>query len=213
MALRFSDTEIFPKPVTLRRLTSLAKELGLPLSLISLSKISNELFQAVSRGAPNDVNDPERAMLLSVHPRFATAILVGSKTVEVRRQRVAAPPGTPVLLYTTAPTMALVGMARIASVHGASPKEVWSAHRAQTGITRRDYDAYMSGATQASGLTLEDPVSFGEPVTLGALRSAGAFHPPQSYRYMKGDELRQVAVAGPAVGRALREALGDLVPA
>ncbi|GAA4063758.1 GNAT family N-acetyltransferase [Streptomyces shaanxiensis] len=47
MALRFSDTEIFPKPMTLRRLTSLAKELGLPLSLISLSKISNELFQAV----------------------------------------------------------------------------------------------------------------------------------------------------------------------
>jgi GNAT superfamily N-acetyltransferase/predicted transcriptional regulator len=47
MALRFSDTEIFPKPVTLRRLTSLAEELGLRLSLISLSKISRELFQAV----------------------------------------------------------------------------------------------------------------------------------------------------------------------
>ena len=29
------------------------------------------------------MNDPERAMLLSVHPRFATAILAGSKTVEV----------------------------------------------------------------------------------------------------------------------------------
>ena len=66
-------------------------------------------------------------MLLSVHPRFATAILAGSKTVEVRRQRVAAPPGTPVLLYATAPTMALVGMARIASVQVASPQEVWSA--------------------------------------------------------------------------------------
>ncbi|MFJ1550162.1 N-acetyltransferase [Streptomyces sp. NPDC088246] len=50
MALRFSDTEIFPKPVTLRRLTSLARERGIPWSpgsLISLSKISNELFQAV----------------------------------------------------------------------------------------------------------------------------------------------------------------------
>ncbi|MET9715296.1 GNAT family N-acetyltransferase [Streptomyces rochei] len=50
MALRFSDTEIFPKPVTLRRLTSLAKEWGLPWSpgsLISLSKITSELFQAV----------------------------------------------------------------------------------------------------------------------------------------------------------------------
>ncbi|MGW8789381.1 ASCH domain-containing protein [Streptomyces althioticus] len=159
------------------------------------------------------MSDPERAMLLSVHPRFANAILAGSKTVEVRRQRVAAPPGTPVLLYATAPTMAVVGMARIAAIHVATPSEVWSAHRGQTGITRREYDAYMSGARQASGLTMENPVSFDEPVSLNALRSAGSFHPPQSYRYMKGDELRQVAVAGPVVGTALREALGDLVPA
>jgi predicted transcriptional regulator len=159
------------------------------------------------------VNDPERAMLLSVHPRFATAILDGSKTVEVRRQRVAAPPGTPVLLYATAPTMALVGMARISAVHTASPREVWSAHRAQTGITRREYDTYMSGASQASGLTLEDPVSFDEPVTLSALRATGTFHPPQSYRYLKGDDLRQVAKAGTVVGTALRQVLGDLVPA
>jgi predicted transcriptional regulator len=159
------------------------------------------------------VNDPERAMLLSVHPRFATAILAGSKTVEVRRQRVAAPPGTPVLLYATAPTMAVVGIARIADVHVASPSEVWSAHRARTGITRREYNAYMNGATQASGLTLENPVSFDEPVTLSALRAAGSFRPPQSYRYMKRADLRQVATAGPAVSTALREVLGELVPA
>ena len=47
MALRFSDTEIFPGPVTLDRLNALARNLGLPLSLMSLSKISNALFQAV----------------------------------------------------------------------------------------------------------------------------------------------------------------------
>ncbi|MGD6753061.1 N-acetyltransferase [Streptomyces sp. BH105] len=50
MALRFSDTEIFPRAVTLQRLTSLAQGLGLPWSsnsLISLSRISSELFQAV----------------------------------------------------------------------------------------------------------------------------------------------------------------------
>lgn len=47
MALRFSDTEIFPRPVGRKRLDSLAKGLGLTYSLISLSKISNELFQAV----------------------------------------------------------------------------------------------------------------------------------------------------------------------
>ncbi|MFD3912412.1 GNAT family N-acetyltransferase [Streptomyces sp. NPDC058603] len=47
MALRFSDTEIFPLPVTHARLTALAEGLGLRLSLMSLSKISNSLFQAV----------------------------------------------------------------------------------------------------------------------------------------------------------------------
>lgn len=47
MALRFSDTEIFPAQVTHSRLTALAAKLGLPLSLMSLTKISNALFQAV----------------------------------------------------------------------------------------------------------------------------------------------------------------------
>lgn len=154
-----------------------------------------------------------RAMLLSVHPRFATAILEGSKTVEVRRQRVAAPSGTPVLLYATAPTMALVGMARIAAVHVGSPREIWSAHRTRAGISRREYDDYMSGATQASGLTMQEPLTFEEPVPLSSLRAVGAFHPPQSYRYLRGDDLRHVAEAGPLAGSALREVLGELLPA
>ncbi|MER6395792.1 ASCH domain-containing protein [Kitasatospora sp. NPDC001603] len=150
----------------------------------------------------------ERALLLSVHPRFATAILAGSKTVEVRRQRVAVPPGTPVVLYATAPTMALVGMARVAAVQVGTPREVWSASRSRTGITRREYDEYMSGATQASGLTLEEPVTFEEPVPLSALRSTGAFHPPQSYRYLQGEALRQMAAASPVAGTTLLGVLG-----
>ncbi|MFG3117883.1 ASCH domain-containing protein [Streptomyces sp. NPDC048197] len=159
------------------------------------------------------MNDLDRAMLLSVHPRFATAILAGSKTVEVRRQRVAAPPGTTVVLYATAPTMALVGLARIAAVSVGSPREVWRAHRSQTGISRREFDEYMSGATQASGLTLEEAQPFEEPVPLGALRAAGSFHPPQSYRYLTGEALRQVAEASPAAGAVLNGILGEAVPA
>ncbi len=152
-------------------------------------------------------------MLLSVHPRFATAILAGTKTVEVRRQRVAAPPGTPVLLYATAPTMAIVGMARIASVQVASPREVWTASRTSTGISRREYDDYMSGATRASGLSLEEPVAFEEPVPLAALRASGSFHPPQSYRYLTGEDLRKLAAATPLKSEALQGALSELTPA
>jgi hypothetical protein len=42
-----SDTEIFPRSMTLWRLTSMAQEVGLRLLLISLPKISNELFQTI----------------------------------------------------------------------------------------------------------------------------------------------------------------------
>ncbi|MFD5205731.1 ASCH domain-containing protein [Streptomyces anulatus] len=156
------------------------------------------------------MSDPERAMLLSVHPRFATAILAGTKTVEVRRQRVAAPSGTPVLLYATAPTMAIVGMARIASVKVATPREVWTTSRRMAGISRQEYDEYMSGATRASGLSLDSPVTFEEPVPLAALRASGAFHPPQSYRYLTGEDVLKVAAAAPDTGAALLGALGDL---
>ncbi|ANZ17681.1 ASCH domain-containing protein [Streptomyces noursei] len=159
------------------------------------------------------MNDLEPALLLSVHSRFATAILTGSKTVEVRRQRVAAPPGTTVVFYATAPTMALVGLARIAAVNVGSPREVWRAHRAQTGISRKEFDEYMSGATQASGLTLEEPQPFEEPVPLSALRAAGTFHPPQSYRYLTGEALRPVAEASPSTGAVLSGILGEPVPA
>lgn len=71
----------------------------------------------------------------------------------------------------------------------------------------------MSGATQASGLTLEDPVTFDAPVPLTALRATGPFHPPQSYRYLKGDDLRQMAEAAPTADETLRGVLSDLVPA
>jgi predicted transcriptional regulator len=156
------------------------------------------------------VNEPERAMLLSVHPRFATAILAGDKTVEVRRQRVAAPPGTAVLLYATAPTKAIVGMARITSVQVSTPSEVWSASRSRAGISRREYDTYMDGAVQASGLTLEAPVTFDAPVPLTALRAAGAFHPPQSYRYLRPEDLRKMAAAATSTDAPLRTALESM---
>ncbi|WSV41718.1 hypothetical protein OG462_32325 [Streptomyces sp. NBC_01077] len=131
----------------------------------------------------------------------------------MRRQRVAAPPGTPVLLYATAPTMAIVGMARIASVQVASPREVRSASRTSAGISRREYDEYMRGATRASGLSLEEPLTFEAPVPLAALRASGSFHPPQSYRYLTGEDRRRVAAVAPGTGAAFHGALNDFEPA
>ncbi|MFJ9377565.1 ASCH domain-containing protein [Streptomyces sp. NPDC101455] len=150
------------------------------------------------------MTDSERALLLSLHPRFATSILDGRKSVELRRQRVAVPPGTQVILYATSPVMALVGTARVARVDTASPAEVWERHRSKTGISRAEYDTYMDGAAQASALVLEAPERLEEPVPLAHLRAGGTFHPPQSYRYIVEDTLR-----GLVTGHVMADVLLD----
>jgi hypothetical protein len=71
----------------------------------------------------------------------------------------------------------------------------------------------MSGATQASGLSLEEPITFETPVPPAALRASGSFHPPQSCRYLTGEDLRKVAEAAPVTRAMLQGALNDLTPA
>ncbi|WP_316745453.1 ASCH domain-containing protein [Streptomyces sp. MK7] len=141
------------------------------------------------------MNTPQRALLLSLHPRFATAILTGDKTVELRRQRVAVPPGTPVIIYATSPVMALTGTARLTGVDTAAPGPIWRRHHTSCGISKAEYTAYMDGATHASALLLEAPRPLSSPVPLDHLRATSAFHPPQSYRYLTTEALQQL-VAG-----------------
>nr|WP_237547406.1 ASCH domain-containing protein [Streptomyces sp. SID5476] len=133
--------------------------------------------------------------MLSLHPRFATAILTGTKTVELRRQRVAVPPGTPVIIYTTSPVMALTGTARLTGVDTAAPGQIWRRHRKNCGISKAEYTAYMDGAARASALLLDSPRPLSSPVPLDHLRTTSAFHPPQSYRYLTTETLQHL-VAG-----------------
>ncbi|MEU9663606.1 ASCH domain-containing protein [Streptomyces chartreusis] len=149
------------------------------------------------------MNTPERALLLSLHPRFATAILTGEKTVELRRQRVAVPPGTPVIIYATSPVMALTGTARLTGVDTAAPGQIWRRHRTTCGISRAEYTAYMEGAAHASALLLDSARTLSSPVPLDHLRAVCAFHPPQSYRYLTPQDLQQLVDGHEAAGELL----------
>lgn len=142
---------------------------------------------------------------MSLHPRYATAILDGRKSVELRRQRVAVPPGTKVILYATSPVMALVGTATVTGVQIGTPSEIWKTHKEHGAISRRDYLTYMEGAEQASALLLDAVRPFSDPVPLAHLRAGGSFHPPQSYRYVDPDTLRGWVLGHPTAEEVLRE--------
>jgi predicted transcriptional regulator len=93
------------------------------------------------------VNDHECALVLSLRPRFADSILDGRKSVELRRQRVSPSPGTAVLLYASAPVMAVVGTARVAEVHIDEPDCVWHQFHLDLGLKREEFEQYVAGAT------------------------------------------------------------------
>jgi predicted transcriptional regulator len=149
------------------------------------------------------MNDHDRALLLSLRPRFADSILSGNKSVELRRQRITPEPGTPVILYASAPTMGIVGTARIADAQVAAPDDVWEQFHERLGLTYEEFALYLAGATQASALELTAINPLPDALPLAHLRATVAFSPPQSYRYLAQTTLQRLVTGHPAAGRLL----------
>ncbi|MEU9741036.1 ASCH domain-containing protein [Micromonospora chersina] len=126
----------------------------------------------------------QRTLLLSLRPRFADAILSGTKTVELRRRPINAQPGTLVILYSSAPVMAIVGTARLRQVMVSDPQTAWGNHHSALGLQKDEYDGYLDGSPLAYLLHLTQVCTLNEPLHLHRLRQDGGFHPPQSFRYV-----------------------------
>ena len=125
-ALRFVDTEVFPRQVAFDRLEGACGMVQAPARAARAPQDhQRSLRRRLPRRPVHTVNDHERALVLSLRPRFADSILDGRKSVELRRQRVSPSLGTPVLLYASAPVMAVVGTARVAEVHVDEPDCMW----------------------------------------------------------------------------------------
>jgi predicted transcriptional regulator len=158
------------------------------------------------------MNEHDRALLLSVRPRYADAILNGTKTTEIRRQHPVVHPGTLVVIYSTKPVGALVGTARIAEVACGSRAEMWEQHHSRTGITRAEYDAYLDGTFTAHLLLLHRMQRFEPLLTLEQMRATTAFQPPQSYRYLNRRMLLSLIDGHPASDSVLSMIQPDMHP-
>jgi predicted transcriptional regulator len=153
-----------------------------------------------------------RTLLLSLRPRFAEAILSGTKTVELRRRPVNAPPRTPIILYASSPTMAIVGTARLREVHILTPDAAWVQHSRSLALSRREFDAYLDGSVYAYLLVLHRACTLNEPLTLRDLRQEGSFQPPQSFRYVAPSDPAPVRHLIPTPGSAMGEQRENVRP-
>lgn len=136
-----------------------------------------------------------KVILLSVRPEFASLILDGSKTVELRRQLPRVNPGDLIALYVSSPVKQLVATLEVVSVETGAPGKLWSVVSAHAGLSRREYDDYFEGAKRAVGIFLRNVRRRRSPVSLNRLRSLiDGFTPPQSFRYLRDQERLALAI-------------------
>lgn len=133
-----------------------------------------------------------KAILLSVKPHFANALVHGTKTCEVRRRFPALSPGTLVYLYSSSPERKVIGRARLASISTLSPPDVWRLHSSEIGIDRKFLFSYLEGVQKASLLFLDSPELWPTQMPLSLLRNKLELEPPQSFRYLDAPKVLQL---------------------
>ncbi len=132
----------------------------------------------------------DRAALLSVRPRFANALLDGTKTVEIRRRRVRIADGSLCLVYASSPVRALVGAARVRCTHVDTADAIWRCFGEGAALSRSEYDAYLDGSTTSCAIVIGAALRLLSPIPLEALRRRqNGFVTPQSYRFLRTGEL------------------------
>ncbi len=144
------------------------------------------------------MTERDRAMLLSVRPRFAESILAGTKRAEIRRQRPGILPGTPVIIYATKPLGAVIGTAIIDRVCEGAPKDLWDRYHQDMGVTQEEFDGYLAGISTAYLFLLSGTSRLISPLTLEDMRESADFQPPRSYRYVNHNTLRTLVNGHPA---------------
>ena len=140
----------------------------------------------------------QRIALMSIHPRYADAILAGRKAVEFRKQRLAQDIRL-VVVYATSPISRIVGTFEVDDILVSTPDQLWHDYGDVGGIDKADFDAYYAGHRQAVGIVVRDARRLPEEVALDNI--PGDPVPPQSWSYLPSTVLDELT-AGLSVCRA-----------
>ncbi len=125
----------------------------------------------------------QRAVLLSIKPKYADLIFACTKTIELRRVCPKVGRGDLVLVYVSSPRMALVGGFEVAGIVSGEPHTLCEKWLTQSGVEKETFLHYFQGAATAYGILIGRTWQFDSATQLKALRrTKGGFHPPQSYR-------------------------------
>jgi predicted transcriptional regulator len=126
-----------------------------------------------------------RDVLVSIRPSFASKILAGDKTVELRRKfPEVGSGGMTAVIYSSRPVSAIVGCARIKHVLKLPVSTIWKEHGAAACVSKDEFDAYFSGLSEGFAIVFESVRPLKKQLKAIDLQAQFGIVPPQSYRYV-----------------------------
>jgi len=129
----------------------------------------------------NNSND-DTVVLMSINPQYVKAIQSGDKLVEFRKRRFTKEVKN-ILVYETAPLMAVVGYFEIKNISIGTPEEIWKKYSKIGEITKVDYFNYYTESDIAVGISINEFFPFSKPIDLKKYK----IKPPQSFIYLTKD--------------------------
>lgn len=128
-------------------------------------------------------------LFISVKPEFTEKIFDGSKTIELRKSTPSVDENALLVIYSTVPVKAVIGISRIKRIIKMSPNNLWDKYSKRLGIDRKRFFEYYENMDHAIGIELEDVFKLPNQIPLHLIRKFyPSFHPPQTFRYLSKRE-------------------------
>ena len=107
--------------------------------------------------------------MISIKPEFASSILSGMKTIELRRRFPDMPIGSKLWIYSTLPVGAIIAVVTLDSINRDSPENLWLKYSEKAQIKLSEFNAYFLGCTSGIALDLSN-VKTVKPIDLQSIR-------------------------------------------
>jgi len=122
-----------------------------------------------------------RDTLLSIHPKYAEAILAGTKRYEFRRV-IPAQPVDRMFLYATSPVGKVVGYFRPGLIVHATTEDIWKMCRSDGMLTKNEFLGYFREAPRKYAIEIRETYAFVHAKELPNK------NPPMNFRYVSEEE-------------------------
>lgn len=133
-----------------------------------------------------------KIIVISIKPEFTNLIFEGSKKIELRKSCPNAQPGDLMIVYSTSPEMAMVGICMIKEVIKTTPDDIWVNHSENLGIDEKRFNEYYSNSETAVGIVFSNVRRFKSKMPLKKVKEFfPTFTPPQTFKYYNRNHLRK----------------------